>query len=152
TETIFQAFLGRYDEFKTFFHGHTYTGNPLACAAAIANLDLFDKERTLEKLQPRIRRLTRRLKEIAALPHVGDVRQRGFMAGIELVRDRATKEAYALADRMAHRACMEARSRGAILRPLGDVLVLMPPLGIKPRELDQLLDITRDSIDAVSGS
>ncbi|MDP3936685.1 MAG: adenosylmethionine--8-amino-7-oxononanoate transaminase, partial [Deltaproteobacteria bacterium] len=78
TETIFQAFLGRYDEFKTFFHGHTYTGNPLACAAAIANLDLFDKERTLEKLQPKIRRLTRRLKEIAALPHVGDMRQRGF--------------------------------------------------------------------------
>lgn len=151
TETIFGAFLGRYDEFSTLFHGHSYTGNPLACAAALANLDLFKKERTLEKLVPRIRKLKRRLKEIARLPHVGDVRQRGFMVGIELVSHEGTKLPYPAEKRLGHRVCMEARQRGAILRPLGDVIVLMPPLAIKPRELDALLDITRDSIAAVCG-
>ena len=152
TEEIFRAFLGRYDEFKTFFHGHTYTGNPLACAAALANLDLFEKERPLEKLQPKIRRLTQRLAEIGRLPHVADVRQRGFMVGIELVEDVAAKRAYPVEKRVGHQVCLEARSRGAILRPLGDVVVLMPPLGIKLKELDTLLDITRDAIAAVCGS
>ncbi len=149
TEEIFRAFLGRHEEFKTFFHGHTYTGNPLACAAALANLDVFEKERTIEKLQPKIRRLARRLAEIARLPHVGDIRQRGFMVGIELVEDVAANRAYPVEKRMGHRVCLEARSRGAILRPLGDVVVLMPPLGIKLKELDALLDITRDAIAAV---
>jgi adenosylmethionine-8-amino-7-oxononanoate aminotransferase len=149
TEEIFRAFLGRYEEFKTFFHGHTYTGNPLGCAAALANLDLFEKEKTIEKLQPKIRRLARGLDEIARLPHVGDVRQRGFMAGIELVREVTTKEPYPMADRMGHRATLEARRRGAILRPLGDVVVLMPPLGIKAKELDALLEITHDAIAEV---
>ena len=152
TEEIFNAFLGRTDEFKTFFHGHTYTGNPLACAAALANLELFEKERTLEKLQPKIRRLTRRLAEIGRLPHVADVRQRGFMVGIELLADVAANAPYPVEKRVGHRVCLEARSRGAILRPLGDVVVLMPPLGIKPKELDALLDITRDSIAAVCAS
>ncbi len=151
TEEIFGAFLGRYDEFKTFFHGHTYTGNPLACAAALANLDLFEKERTLERLQPKIRRLARRLREIAALPHVTDIRQRGFMVGIELAADAAGRTAYPVEMRMGHQVCLEARRRGAILRPLGDVVVLMPPLGIRTKELDALLDITRDSIAAVCG-
>jgi adenosylmethionine-8-amino-7-oxononanoate aminotransferase len=151
TEEIFNAFLGRYDEFKTFFHGHTYTGNPLACAAARANLDLFEKERTLEKLQPKIRRLTGRLAEIGRLPHVADVRQRGFMAGIELLADVPAGVPYPVEKRVGHQVCMEARRRGAILRPLGDVIVVMPPLGIRTKELDALLDITRDSIAAVCG-
>jgi adenosylmethionine-8-amino-7-oxononanoate aminotransferase len=152
TEEIFRAFLGRYDEFKAFFHGHTYTGNPLACAAALASLDLFEKERTLEKLRGKILRLSRRLAEIAKLPHVGDVRQRGFMAGIELAADVPARTAYPVAERRGHHVCMEARRRGAILRPLGDVVVLMPPLGISTRELDQLCDIARDSIAAVCGA
>ena len=151
TEEIFRAFLGRYEELKTFFHGHTYTGNPLACAAALANLDLFERERTLERLQPKIRRLTRRLREIAALPHVIDVRQRGFMVGIQLLADVQAGTPYLVEKRMGHQVCLEARRRGAILRPLGDVVVLMPPLGIKPKELDALLDITRDAIAAVCG-
>jgi len=151
TEEIFDAFRGRYEEFKTFFHGHTYTGNPLACAAALANLDLFENERTLERLQPKIRRLTSRLREIGRMPHVADVRQRGFMVGIELAANVAAGIPYPVEKRMGHEVCLEARRLGAILRPLGDVVVLMPPLGIKPKELDALLDITGDSIATVCG-
>jgi adenosylmethionine-8-amino-7-oxononanoate aminotransferase len=90
TDEIWQAFLGRYEESRTFFHGHTYGGNPLGAAVALASLDVFDEEQTLEKLQPKIARLAEPLGRIARLPHVGDVRQKGFIAGIELVRDVAT--------------------------------------------------------------
>jgi adenosylmethionine-8-amino-7-oxononanoate aminotransferase len=152
TEAIFRVFLGRYDEYKTFFHGHTYTGNPLACAAALASLDLFEKERTLEKLQIKIRRLRGRLKPIAKLPHVGDVRQCGFMVGIELLSSVENKIAFPAEKRIGHRVCMEARRRGAVIRPLGDVVVLMPPLAIRPQELDTLVTITGESIAAVCGS
>jgi adenosylmethionine-8-amino-7-oxononanoate aminotransferase len=152
TEAIFRVFLGRYDEFKTFFHGHTYTGNPLACAAALASLDLFEKERTLEKLQLKIRRFQGRLKRIARLPHVGDVRQRGFMVGIALLSSVEKKIPFPAEKRVGQRVCLEARQRGAIIRPLGDVVVLMPPLAIRPKELDTLVTITRDAIEAVCGS
>ena len=92
TEEIYRGFLGEYRELRTFFHGHTYTGNPLACAAALANLEVFRKENTLRKLQPKIRLLSRELKRIKELDHVGEVRQKGFMVGIELVRNKNTKE------------------------------------------------------------
>jgi adenosylmethionine-8-amino-7-oxononanoate aminotransferase len=151
TEAVFRVFLGRYDEYKTFFHGHSYTGNPLACAAALASLDLFEKERTLEKLPIKIRRLRGRLKPIAKLPHVGDVRQCGFMVGIELLSSPEKKIPFPAEKRIGHRVCMEARRRGAVIRPLGDVVVLMPPLSIRPRELDNLVTITRDAIQTVCG-
>ena len=141
TDEIYNAFYGEYKDLKTFFHGHTYTGNPLACAAAIANIDLFKKERTLHKLQPKIKYLTKRLKELKDLNHVGDIRQKGFMVGIELVKDKGTKEPYLLEEKIGIKVIKEARKHGLIIRPLGNVIVLLPPLNIKMEELKRLLEI-----------
>jgi adenosylmethionine-8-amino-7-oxononanoate aminotransferase len=147
TDAVFEAFLAPYDELKTFFHGHTYTGNALACAVALASLRVFEEERTLERLGPKIATLEARLAaEIAPLAHVGDVRQRGFMVGIELVADRAARRPYPTAARMGHRTILAARRRGVILRPLGNVLVLMPPLAIADDELGLLIDVAREAI------
>ena len=138
TQEIYNAFLGQYQEFKAFFHGHTYSANPLACAAAIANLELFKKNRTLQKLQPKIRLLTQELEKIKRLDHVGDIRQVGFMAGIELSKNKQTMEPYPIADRMGHQVAMRARKYGVLIRPLGNVVVLMPPLSITRAELLRL--------------
>jgi len=145
-ERVYQAFLGRFDEAKTFFHGHTYTGNPLACAAALANLSLFETERTLERMKPVEAVLAQGLAEVATLPHVGDVRRRGFMVGIELVKDRATKEEYGFAERLGFRVCQAARQHRVLLRPLGNVVVLMPPLSLTVDEARLLTDAVRDAI------
>jgi len=152
TEEVFRAFLGRPQENRTFFHGHTYTGNPVACAAGLASLDIFARDRTIEKLQVKIAQLARGLRRFRELPNVGDIRQRGLMVGIELVADKHLKTPYPPETRMGARVCRESRPRGAILRPLGDVLVLMPPLSIKKTELARLLDITYDSIVAAAQS
>ena len=146
TEEIFGAFLGRYDVFKTFFHGHTYTGNALACAVALANLDIFEHEQVLARVRERGQYLTDRLVDVASLPHVGDVRQWGLMVGIELVQDRQERRAYPPPDRMAMRVILEARRRGLILRPLGNVIILMPPLSVTESEIDRLCTVTRDAI------
>jgi len=146
TDDIYQAFLGEYHKFKTFFHGHTYTGNPLAATVSLASLEVFEKDRVLENLPPKIELLGERLGEMAAHPHVGDVRQRGFMVGIELVAEKETKEPFPVARRTAHRVILEARKLGAIIRPLGDVLILMPPLSITTDELDTLCRITHEAI------
>jgi adenosylmethionine-8-amino-7-oxononanoate aminotransferase len=143
TERIYEGFLGRHDEYRTFFHGHTYTGNPLACAAAIATLEVFEEERTIEQLQAKVELLTRLLEPVAQLPCVAEVRQCGFMVGIEL-------EGFDPAERMGHQVTLEARSRGAIIRPLGDVIVLMPPLAIEGGELQRLVSITRQAIEAAT--
>src|SRR5439155_105570 len=136
TEAVFDAFLAPYEEFRAFFHGHTYTGNALACAVGLASLRLFDEERTLDRLAPKIVRLRERLAtDIAPLPHVGDVRQRGFMVGIELVRERASRAPYPAAARIGQRVARAARARGVVLRPLGNTIVLMPPLAIAAAEL-----------------
>jgi adenosylmethionine---8-amino-7-oxononanoate aminotransferase len=144
TEAIYEGFLGEFHEFRTFFHGHTYTGNPLACAAALATLDVFEEERTLERLQPKIALLEALLADVAALPGVKEVRQRGFMVGIEL-------QEFPLEARMGHQVTLAARQRGAIVRPLGDVVVLMPPLSISERQLTRLVAITADAITAATG-
>jgi adenosylmethionine-8-amino-7-oxononanoate aminotransferase len=150
TEEVFESFLGSYESHRTFFHGHTYTGNPLACAAALANLHVFHDEQTLTQLQPKIVQLAAGLAPLADHPHVGEIRQRGFLVGIELVADRATRARYDETLRMGHRVVLEARRRGAILRPLGDVVILNPPLGIEAPELDRLLEITREAIKAAT--
>ncbi len=151
TEEIFSAFLGEYGEYKSFFHGHTYTGNPLGCAVALANLELFKKEKIVEQMQPKIAYLERRLKEeLLSLTHVSDVRQWGFMIGIELVEDKAALKAYPSARRVGHQVTREARKKGIIIRPLGDVIILMPPLTMSEEELKNLLDVTRKSIRAVT--
>lgn len=147
TEEVYEAFLGRHEEFKTFFHGHTYTANPLACAAANATVDLFRKDRTLEKLQPKIRLMRDRLKDFHQLKSVGDIRQCGAMVGIELVRDKKTKGSFKPEEKIGVRVIERARKKGAILRPLGPVIVLMPPLAMSERELNKLLEITYESIE-----
>ena len=152
TGEIFSAFLGEYKEFKTFFHGHTYTGNPLGCAAAIASLELFEKENILEKMKSRIEYLKKRLSEdFLTHPHVSDVRHWGYMIGIELVEDKSRRKAYAPELRMGHKVIREARNRSVMIRPLGDVIVLMPPLSISDDELAALLDVTLNCIRTVTG-
>jgi adenosylmethionine-8-amino-7-oxononanoate aminotransferase len=153
TEEVFAPFLAPYEEFRAFFHGHTYTGNALACAVGLASLRVFAEERTLERLQPKITRLRERLAaDIAPLPHVGDVRQQGVMVGIELIADRTARIPYPPAARIGQRVVRAARARGVVLRPLGNVIVLMPPLAIAPSELETLLDVARDAIrEATAG-
>ena len=151
TEEVFSAFLGEYKEFKTFFHGHTYTGNPLGCAVAIANLEIFERENTIERLQPRIGELTSRLEEFSRLSYVSDVRQWGYMVGIELVEDKERRKSYLPEKRIGHKVILEARKRNVMIRPLGDVIVLMPPLSINDDELTSLIDIVYDSIVEVTG-
>jgi adenosylmethionine-8-amino-7-oxononanoate aminotransferase len=141
TERIYEGFLGSPEDQRTFFHGHTFTGNPLACAAALANLDAFEREDTIATLQPKIAVLDEVLAEIEALPEVAEVRSRGFMVGIDLGEHDPGL-------RVGHRVTLEARKRGAIIRPLGDTIVLMPPLAISIGELRRLLEITVDSIEA----
>ena len=151
TEEVFNGFLGQFDEFKTFFHGHTYTGNPLACAVAVENINLFKKDRVLQKLKHKIANLSRALERFQDLSHVGEVRQKGFMVGIELVKSRKTKRSYLPGDKIGQKVIWEARKRGVILRPLGDVIVLMPPLAIDEPTLEKLVDVTYESIKAVTG-
>lgn len=151
SEEIFSAFLGEYKEFKTFFHGHTYTGNPLGCAVAQANLELFDRENVVERMQPKIVYLQQRLNdEFLSLPHVSDVRQWGFMVGIELVEDKNSRKNYPPEKRIGHKIILEARKRSVMIRPLGDIIILMPPLTISDDELKMLLDVVYDSIRAVT--
>jgi adenosylmethionine-8-amino-7-oxononanoate aminotransferase len=142
TERVYEGFLGRHEEFRTFFHGHTYTGNPLACAAGLATLRLFEQERTLETLAPKIDLLAELLEPIGAMPRVAEVRRRGFMCGIELA-------GFDVSERAGHQVTLAARRRGAIVRPLGDVVVLMPPLAITTRELRRLISIVAESIAEV---
>jgi len=141
TESIYEAFLGEHADFKTFFHGHTYTGNPLACAAALANLEVFRRERTLVRLQPKIRLLAEALAEVELMRGVREVRQCGLMVGIDLGDHDPSL-------RMGHRVTLEARRRGVIVRPLGDVVVLMPPLSISLEDLRRLVEVTAESITA----
>jgi adenosylmethionine---8-amino-7-oxononanoate aminotransferase len=150
TEEIYQAFLGEYRDWKTFFHGHSYTGNPLGCAVALANLKVFQQEHTLKHLQPKIKALSRLLKPLVDHPHVGEIRQCGFMVGIELVKNRTTRRPYALEDRIGHRVAIEARKHGLLLRPIGNVIVLMPPLSITTSELTRLIQKTMESITRIT--
>ena len=138
TDEIWRAFLGTYAESKTFFHGHTYGGNPLGAAAALATLDVFDEEKTLENLPPKIARLGEHLDRIRRLPHVGDCRQRGLIGAVELVRDRSTKEPFPWAEKRGWQVCDQARREGVLLRPLGNVIVIMPPLSVTLDELDRI--------------
>jgi adenosylmethionine-8-amino-7-oxononanoate aminotransferase len=145
TERIYEGFLGEHEQFRTFFHGHTYTGNPLACAAALATLDVFREERTLDRLRGKIELLGELLAPLEDHPAVSEVRRCGFMVGVELAE-------HPLPVRIGHRVTLEARRRGAIIRPLGDVVVLMPPLSISSDDLRRLVAITAEAIDAATGA
>jgi len=150
TDEIYRGFLGEYRDFRTFFHGHTYTGNPLACSAALANINLFQKEKTLAKLRPKIAYLSRELSRFKKFRHVGEVRQRGFMVGIELVKNKATKEPYAPEDKVGIRVTRECRRKGLIIRPLGNVIVLMPPLSISLKDLQRMLQTVASAVEYVT--
>jgi adenosylmethionine-8-amino-7-oxononanoate aminotransferase len=152
TEAISSAFHGTASEGKTFFHGHTFAGNPLGSAVALANLRVFDEERTLENLPPKVDRLAERLARLAGWSNVGEVRQMGLIAGIELVADKATKEPFPWSHQVGARVCRDARSSGLLLRPLGDVIVIMPPLSIRVEELDWLMDVVEGSIKKILAS
>lgn len=149
TDRVFDGFLGRYDEFKTFFHGHTYTGNPLAASAALATLGVFERERVLEKLPAKIAHLHEALQPIGDMPCVGDIRQAGLMVGIELVKDRRKKLPYSPKLRIGYRVCRQARRHGVLIRPLGDTIVLMPALSITVEQIEHLAMAVRESIQSV---
>jgi adenosylmethionine---8-amino-7-oxononanoate aminotransferase len=151
TDEIWNAFLGTYAESKTLYHGHTYGGNPLAAAAALATLDVFEEEQTLARLMPKIERVRDHLMRIAGLPRVGDARQRGMIAGIELVADKATRDPLPSAERWGNRVCLAARKHGVLLRPLGNVVVWMPPLAISLDEIDTIATATEAAIREVCG-
>lgn len=138
TDQIYDAFLGRYDEYRHFYHGHTYTGNALGCAAALATLGLLADGRIIHAVEQKARILSDALTPLAAHRHVGDIRQAGLMVGIELVADRASKASFTPGDRTGYHICLSLRERGIFLRPLGDVIVLMPPLSSTDAELRHL--------------
>jgi adenosylmethionine-8-amino-7-oxononanoate aminotransferase len=150
TDEIYKAFLGKYEDFKTFFHGHSYTGNPLGCAVALANIEVFQKEKTLARLQPKIKTMARLLRPLRQLPHVGDIRQRGFITAVELVENRHTRKPYPLEARIGHRVAMEARRRGLLLRPIGNVIILMPPLSTSLSELKRMAEMLHASIETAT--
>ena len=150
TDEIYNAFLGAYQDLKTFFHGHTFTGNPLACAVALENIAIFEREDLLSQLQSTIEHFRNRLQEFWMLSHVGDVRVCGFAAGVELMKNSDTYTPYPFEEKVGIRVCKEALTRGAILRPLVNTIVLMPPLQISISELDTLLNIVYSSIEIVT--
>jgi adenosylmethionine-8-amino-7-oxononanoate aminotransferase len=150
TNDVFDVFLGEFRELKTLFHGHSYSGNPLACAAALACIEVFEKENTLEQAADKIALLESKLGEIAELSHVGNVRNRGLMAGIELVRDKLSKEPYSWEERVGWKVAYNARVEGVLIRPLGNVVVIMPPISISVESLERLMDVVKESIIAVT--
>jgi adenosylmethionine-8-amino-7-oxononanoate aminotransferase len=152
SDEVYSAFMGEYAELKTFFHGHTFTGNPLACAVALKSLELFESDHLLEALQPKITRLAERMSAMSRLEHVGNIRQCGLAAGIELVEDAATRLSYPWEQKVGVRVCLEARKHGVFSRPLGNTVVVFPPLSISPDELEFLLDGLERSILHVTGA
>ena len=152
TDEIFDAFLGDPAEGRTFFHGHTFTGNPLACAAALASLQLFHENNLLERIAENSERLRNRLSSLADHPHVAEVRQKGLMVGIELMADRTLRTPFPSKMRMGHQVTIAARERGVIVRPLGDVVVLMPAPAMPGELIERLVDATIDAIDAATNA
>jgi len=150
TEEVYDAFLGDYGEMKTFFHGHTYSGNPLGCAAAIASLELYETDNVLAAIERKAAFLAQKLDRMRTLDHVGDIRQLGLMVGIELVLDKRTRQPYPWDRQIGIRTVGEARARGVILRPLGNVIVLMPPFCITENQLATLNDAAKDAIEAAT--
>jgi adenosylmethionine---8-amino-7-oxononanoate aminotransferase len=146
TDAIYDTFLAEPSAGKTFFHGHTYTGNPLAAAAALASLRLFDERRVLDNVRANAERIAARLGPLRDSPFVGEIRQKGIMVGIELVRDRRTAEPFPPTRRLGHQVTLAARKRGVIIRPLGDVVVLMPAPAMPAELVDRLCDVTVESI------
>jgi adenosylmethionine-8-amino-7-oxononanoate aminotransferase len=146
THEIFDAFLGAPAEHKTFYHGHTYTGNALACAAAIASLELFEENNLIASLEPKIQLMRQFLQRVAPLPFVGDVRQCGMMGAIEIVRDKQSKESFPYHYQVGAKLCLAMRSRAVMMRPLADCIVIMPPIAIEMTLLEKLLTVITEAV------
>lgn len=154
TERVFRAFLGRHEDMKTFFYGHSYTGNPLGCAAALASLGVFREDETIERLQPKIVLLAELLAGLkAGLPrHVGEIRQCGFIAGIDVMADAADGRPFPPGEQTGHRICLAARAHGLLTRPVRDTLVLMPPLCTTEGQLRAAVAALGSAVREVCGS
>lgn len=150
TEEIYQAFYADYEKLKTLFHGHSYTGNQLGCAVAIENLRLFESENIVAKVEKKAKYLHSLLKELKSLPYVGDIRQLGFMCAIELVYSKETKEPFPAAKRVGYHATLKMRELGMLTRPLGDVIVFMPPHVSTKKELKEMVTIMKAAIIEVT--
>jgi lysine--8-amino-7-oxononanoate aminotransferase len=151
SDRIYDVFWGDFAERKTFFHGHSYTGNALGCAVALASLDLFEREGTVERVAEAAPRVGRHLSPLEDCRHVGEVRQLGFMVGIELVADRKTKEPFDWTLAMGARVCRRARELGLVTRPLGDVVTLLPPLATSDEDLESMTSILVRAIREAAG-
>ncbi|MFC4767658.1 adenosylmethionine--8-amino-7-oxononanoate transaminase [Effusibacillus consociatus] len=153
TDDVYEAFLGDYEEKKTFFHGHSYTGNQLGCAVALANLKLMQDTNLVQEVARKAEHVSQRLSKFYARKHVGDIRQKGLMVGVELVADKETKEEFPWEDRVGIRVCRRCRELGMLLRPLGNVIVFMPPLASTDDELDEMMTILEQAIlDVTEGA
>lgn len=152
TEAIYQQFLGAPEDGRTFFHGHTFTGNPLACAAAVASIKLFDTNMVVENANQLAARICEKLKPLAQHPQVADVRQCGIMIGIELMADPGTGQHFDSKLRIGHQVTLAARERGVIIRPLGDVVVVMPAPAMPMEIADSLCETVIESINSVMQS
>lgn len=150
TEAVYSAFYATAAEDKTFQHGHTYGGNPLAAAVSLASLRVFDDEATLENLVPKIALLREWLARLSVRPHVGDVRQCGMIAGIELVADKTTKQEYDWSRQVGARICRKAREYGLFIRPIADILIVMPPLAISMAQLAEMMEIMERCVIAIT--
>jgi adenosylmethionine-8-amino-7-oxononanoate aminotransferase len=147
SDRIYDAFWGAHEELRTFFHGHSYAGNQLGCAVALASLDLFETDDVVAGVREKEARLVELLAPVAELEHVGEVRQLGFMVGIELVRDRQAREPFDWQLATGARVCRRARDLGLVTRPLGDVVTLLPPLATPEADLEEMVAILHRAID-----
>ena len=150
TEEIYKAFLGDYTQQRTFFHGHSYTGNPLCCAAGLGNLQIFREENVIARLAPKVEAATKKLAAFTQLKHVGEVRQEGLMIGIELAKDPKKKIPFSWDMAIGAKVCKKTREYGLIIRPIGSVVVFMPPLISTVAEIEFMLDIIYKSIQEIT--
>jgi adenosylmethionine-8-amino-7-oxononanoate aminotransferase len=146
TQKVFNAFLGEYEEFKTFFHGHSFTGNQLGAAAALASLKILQSEKSVRQRAQLQQHLHEELQTLWPLPNVGDIRQAGLVAGIELVKDWRTRQPFALRERAGIRVCEAMARRGVLTRPVGDVIVLMPPYCTTRAQLHKMISALQDAV------
>ncbi|MXQ52923.1 adenosylmethionine--8-amino-7-oxononanoate transaminase [Shimazuella alba] len=150
SDEIYHAFYADYREQKTFYHGHSYTGNQLGCAVALANLNLYEQENIIEHIQNTSEQVAQWLKEFYQLSHVGEVRQLGLMIGIELVKEKESKKPYLLQEIIGQRVCNRAKELGLIIRPLDSVITFLPPLIATKKELREMLYILYQAIQEVT--
>lgn len=150
TNKIFNAFYDDFSQLKTFYHGHSFTGNPVACAIAVENLKIMEEEKIIESLQPKIKKLKDCLEKFQTLKHVGDIRHIGMIGAIEIVKNKTTKEPYLFTERIGHKVFREAMKNGALLRPIGNIIYFLPPLIITEEEIEKLTEIAYNAIKTVT--